>query len=217
MQGDWITAVATVIGAVIGIIGTLLVEYFRKERKSILFVIDAPEDLAEALRSHGSTFELKVNNVATQTLNAAGITVQNVGNIIIRDLTFDVTIPGEHLVAQAQAVGENPKLVSAVKILQSANPIIGQGNVPYFTISLPYLNPGETFKVTTFYDGSPIRCTVDCRLPGVRIKTVSQEDLQRSTTGIEEAGKLVAKVSGVGAAGAIAAATAAALASLLGH
>jgi hypothetical protein len=69
-----------------------------------------------SLRSSGSSFELTVNGVPTQNLNASAVIVQNTGNVIVSDLAFDVHIPGVHTVATAHASSENPKLVSDVKI-----------------------------------------------------------------------------------------------------
>lgn len=113
---DWGTAIATIVGAIIGVLGTLFVEYFRAERRRIRFIVLQPEDLAKALRSHGSSFEVKINNVSTQTLIAAGIAVQNFGNVIINDLKFDIIIPGLQNIMQVQAISDNPKLASAVGI-----------------------------------------------------------------------------------------------------
>jgi hypothetical protein len=211
MHGDWVTAIAAIVGAVIGVLGALLIEYFRAERKAVRFVIDAPEDLAAALRSRGNSFELKVNGVVTQTLIAAGVTVQNTGNAVITDLTFDVGVPGVRILAQAQQVTDNLKLASAIRIDEAISPVSGWEKQPLFKISLAYFNPGETFKVTTFFDGEPTRCTVNCRLPDVKIKITTEEDVRRRTAAREELGLLVGKLTGLGSFVAIAAAAAAAL------
>jgi hypothetical protein len=211
-HGDLLVAICTIAGAFIGVVGTLIIEYFRKERKSVRFAIDAPEDLAAALRSHGSSFELKVNGVSTQTLNASGVTVQNTGNVIISDLSFDVLIPGEHEIASAHASSENPKLVSAIKIDQGANVVMGHQHEPLFVATLAYFNPGETFKIMTFYDGPLTRCDVNCRLPGVKIKLSTEEDLQRRNAAIEDAGALLGKLAGAGSVATAAAAISALIA-----
>jgi hypothetical protein len=216
-HGDLLVAICTIAGAVIGVVGTLLVEYFRRERKAVRFVLQAPEDLAAALRSHGNSFELKVNDVATQTLIAAGVTVQNTGNVIITDLMFDVGIPGKHILAQAQAVSENKKLVAAVQIDEAVNPVLGLEEQPFFKISLPFFNPGETFKIATFYDGEITPCTIDCRLPGVKIKTATEEDVRRRIAAIEELGSFVSKTTGAGFAAGVGAGLLGALAAILSH
>lgn len=202
-HGDLLVAICTIAGAFIGVLGTLLVEYFRSERKALRFVVEAPEDLAAALRSHGNSFELKVNDVATQTLIAAGVTVQNTGNVIITDLAFDVGIPGKHILVQAQPVSENKKLAGAIQIDPAINPVRGLEEQPFFKIALPFFNPGEAFKIATFYDGEMTRCTVDCRLPGVRIKTTTEEDVARRANAAEELGAALGKVAGAGTVAAL--------------
>jgi hypothetical protein len=215
-HGDLLVAICTIAGAFIGVIGTLIIEFFRKERRIVRFTVGAPEDLAAALRSSGSSFELKVNEIPTQTLNASGVTVQNTGNVVINDLIFDVHIPGKHAVASALASSENPKLVSDVKIDTSRYTVEGQQDEPLFVIKLIYFNPGETFKITAFYDGALTRCDVNSRLPGVKVKIVTEEDVQRRSAAIEEAGILLSKITGVGSIGAVLGLITA-LAALLSH
>jgi len=49
-HGDLLVAAATILGAILGVAGAYLVEYFRKERQSVRFSLTSPEDLARALR-----------------------------------------------------------------------------------------------------------------------------------------------------------------------
>ena len=162
-------------------------------------MIDAPEDLAAALRSHGSSFELKVSGVSTLTLNAAGVIVQNTGNVIITDLSFDVLVPGDHQIAFAHASSENPKLVSDIRIDQGTTLVGGHQHDPIFVVTLAYFNPAETFKIMTFYDGPLTRCAVNSRLPGAKIKIATEEDVQQRNFAFEEAVILVGKLGAVGA------------------
>lgn len=216
-HGDLVVAIATIVGAFIGVAGTLIVDYLRKERKTLRFVIDSPEDLAAALRNRGGTFDLKINDIVTQTLVASGITVQNIGNVIISDLAFDISVPGHHSFAQAQASSQNAKLVPAISISQTNNPIKGLEHEPYFAVSMPYLNPGETFKITAFSDGDAAPANVSCRLPGVTVRIAKEEDVQRRGAAVEEVTKLVAKLGAAGTAGLVASAIAALIATLSGH
>jgi hypothetical protein len=212
-HGDVLVAIATIVGALLGVTGTYLVEYYRRERRAIVFKLAPPEDLARALRERGNSFEVKVNDFSTQVLIAAGVTVKNAGNTTITGLAFDLVIPGEHKLALAEIVAENPKLKSAVKI--DFDPVLPPKD-PTFNISVPFFNPGETFKIATFSDGPEYRCDVACRLPDVKIKTVTEEDVARRAAVIEEMATAFGKAAGVGSF-AVGAAILAAIVSLFSH
>jgi hypothetical protein len=212
-HGDLLVAAATILGAILGVAGAYLVEYFRKERLAVRFALTSPEDLARALRERGNSFEVKVNDFSTQQLIAAGVTVKNTGNTTITDLTFDLIIPGPHRLALAEVITDNVKLKSAVSI--DFDRVLPPKD-PLFKISVPFLDPRETFKITTFSDGPENICTVACRLPGVKIKTVTEQDVQRKTAALEEFTTELGKVVGIGTA-AVATAGAAALLSILTH
>jgi hypothetical protein len=176
MTGDWVTATATIMAAIIGIVGGIFIGRIGRERRTIRFVLATPEDLAQGLRAQGSSFEVKLNNTTTQELIVAGVTVENIGNVVINDLAFDLVIPGKHSLAQAQANGDNKKLVSDVNINFKQG--LPQTDPP-FVVSVPYINPGESFKISAYFDGPPQRCTVACRLPGVKIMTETEEAIER--------------------------------------
>ena len=189
---DWGAVVAIILGAVIGVIGTLVVEYFRKDRPRVRFVVTEPEDLANALRSHSSSFEVKINNMSAHTLIAAGVSVQNIGNVVLRDLKFDLIIPGNHSIMQAQALSSSAQLTSAVGI--AFQPGAPQTN-PVFNISVPFLNREETFKITTFFDEPLQTCVVECRMPGVTVQTLSERDFSVGKNTREKLIYNVARVS----------------------
>jgi hypothetical protein len=212
-HGDMLVAAATILGAILGVAGAYLVEYFRKERRAVRFTLNSPEDLARALRERGNSFEVKVNDFSTHELIAAGVTVKNTGNTTINDLTFDLVVPGPHQLALAEIITDNVKLKSAISInFDSVLP----PKDPLFRIAVPFFNPGETFKITTFSDGPENRCTVACRLPGVRIKTVTEEDVQRKMVALDDVAATLGKVAGLGTAATIAA-VATALLSIFSH
>jgi hypothetical protein len=120
--------------------------------------------------------------------------VKNTGNGVINDLSFDIQIPGKHEVASAHAVSTSPRLVSSIRIDPSKN--VAPSEDKAFEITLPYLNPDETFKITVFYDGPLTSCYVDARLPGVTIKTTTEEDVQRRSLAIEDVSISLGKASG---------------------
>jgi hypothetical protein len=169
--------------------------------------------LAIALRERGNSFEVKVNAFSTQQLIAAGVTVKNTGNTTITDLAFDLIVPGRHQLALAETVTENVKLKSAVSI--NFDDVLPPKD-PLFRISVPFFNPKETFKITTFSDGPENRCIVACRLPGVKIRTVTEEDVQRRSAAVEEIVTTLGKFAGFGTAATIVAA-ATALLSIFSH
>jgi len=212
-HGDLLVAAATILGAILGVAGTYLVEYFRKERRAVRFTLNAPEDLARALRERGNSFEVRVNDFSTQELIAAGVTVRNIGNTTINHLTFDLVIPGPHKLALAEIITDNVKLKSAISIdFDSVLP----PRDPLFKISVPFFNSGETFKIATFSDGPESRCTVACRLPEVKIRTVTEEDVQRRLATMDKLANAIGKTAGIGSAAAIAAAMTALL-SIFSH
>ncbi|MEA2829796.1 MAG: hypothetical protein QOF22_544, partial [Bradyrhizobium sp.] len=102
-------------------------------------------------------------------------------------------------------------------INQGVNSIVGREHEPMFVVNLAYFNPGEAFKITIFYDGPLTRCTVNSRLPGVKIKITTEEDAQRRTAAIEELGSMAAKLTGAGTIAAFAAALSAAIAMFSAH
>lgn len=199
-HGDVLVAIATIIGALVGVLGTYLVEHFRKTRRSILFNLAAPEDLASALRERGNSFEVKVNEVTTQSLVAAGVTVKNTGNTTISDISFDLVIPGRHTLALVDIISDNAKLKSAIKI--DFGPELPPRD-PSFRVSVAFFNPGEAFKLATFSDGAETRCEIACRLPEVKTKTVTEEDVARKMASIDVWAAILSKsATGIGAGSA---------------
>jgi hypothetical protein len=162
MHTDWGVAAATIIGAIIGAVGLWIVEYLRKERQLVKFIVNGPVDLAHALRAHGS-FQIKVGEEVTEELIAANIDVQNAGNRSVKPFYFTLMIPGKHRVALVQPSTENEGLRSVIKVSPDGN--VEEGSV--FKIELPFFNRGERFKVTAIYDGPSAECRVHCHLQDV--------------------------------------------------
>jgi hypothetical protein len=67
MHGDWVTATATVLAAVIGIFGGYLLAKYQREKRRLRFVVLAAQDLASSLRAHGD-FEIKFADFSTRQL-----------------------------------------------------------------------------------------------------------------------------------------------------
>jgi hypothetical protein len=174
MEGDWVVAaasiIAAIVGAIIGAFGLWFVENRRRNRSLVRFVTSTPEDLGVPLRSLGH-FQITFSGITAKELITAGVTVENTGNVVLRDLSFDIRFPQVRSYAFAKTIAEDEKLQKAV---------VGQfdsdGNKS-ITISLPFLNPKERFRVITFFDGPPVPCIISCRMEGVTPQTVSTEEL----------------------------------------
>src|ERR1017187_4682034 len=87
MHGDWVTAIATVLAAIIGVFGGYLLARYQREKRILRFTIMYTEDLAAALRVHGN-FEIKFADFSTTELILSAITVRNLGNSSIKDIEF---------------------------------------------------------------------------------------------------------------------------------
>jgi hypothetical protein len=157
MHGDWIAATATVLAAIIGIVGGYLLARYQRETKMLRFVVMNTEDLASTLREHGD-FEIKFKDFSTTELVLSSITVRNTGNSSLRDIAFTLKIPGNHPFAQ-----------------------IKSGNDPEFPVSLPFFNAGESFRINALYTGKPSRCEIICRLPDTIVQIYSASEFYRMT------------------------------------
>jgi hypothetical protein len=160
MHGDWVTAIATVLAAIIGVLGGYLLARYQREKRAVSFLVTDTEDLAAALREHGN-FEIKFAHFSTTELILSTITVRNTGNASIKDFQFSVKIPGEHHFAQVNCASDTPALALQVKVL----PPVPGGIDPIFPVSLPFFNANESFRINVLYSGKPSQCGVTCRLP----------------------------------------------------
>jgi hypothetical protein len=168
-DGDWVVALTGILGVILGVFGTAYFEYRRRTRKSAQFTMRMPEDLARVLRSHGN-FEVKFEDLSTHELISAPVTVQNTGNVAINDFRFQLTVPGVHNLALAQASSDNPDLTAGIRITSS-----GQypATDPTFDVHIPFFNPKENFRINMFFDGAMTTSIVSCRLPETSIEILT--------------------------------------------
>jgi hypothetical protein len=111
MHGDWITATATVLAAIIGILGGYVLARYQREKRAIRFAVLDTEDLAIGLRAHGN-FEIKFAHFSTTELILSTIVVSNVGNATIKDVEFSLKIPGDHPFARVTCASDNIALAN---------------------------------------------------------------------------------------------------------
>jgi hypothetical protein len=174
MHGDWITATATILATLLGILGGYMLSRYQREKRILRFVVMDTEDLAAALRVHGA-FEIKFAHFSTTELVLSTIAVRNLGNCTLKDIQFNLKIPGDHSFAQISCAGENSALAAQVIV----RPPIKGGLDPDFPMSLPFLNTGEGFRINALYTGKLSECEITCRLPDTTVQTYTVKELYR--------------------------------------
>lgn len=182
MHGDWLVAIATIAAAVLGIVGGLLLSRYQGERRRVRFIATAPEDLSAALRQHKG-FQIRFGSYTVEQLNLASIIVRNTGNMTIDNFQFSLIIPGQHVLAIAQATSANDKLSKSITF---DYPSIKESTDPQFEVSVPFFNPGEEFRIRTFADAAPARCNVSCRIRDVSVQVTDEDDFTTQTRRIKQ-------------------------------
>jgi hypothetical protein len=174
MHGDWVTATATILAAIIGVLGGYFLARYQRERRIVRFLLTDAEDLAAALRAYGD-FEIKWSNFSTAELILTSIIVRNIGNQTLTNFSFVVKIPGNHSFAQINCASEAAALLSQI----SVSPSVMGGLDPEFNVKLPFLNADETLRINALYSGKPSECEVICRLPDTTVQIHKLSDLGR--------------------------------------
>ena len=166
MHGDWLVALATVIAAIVGVVGGYFLARYQRERKILRFVIRDPVDLAATLRGHGN-FEIKFKDFSTTELILSTVESLNIGNASIKDIRFSLKLPGEHPFVLINCSSQNRALAEQVDI---SSPALGETSIDrVFPGALPFLNTGESFTLNVLYTGKPSQCEVTCRVPDTTV------------------------------------------------
>jgi hypothetical protein len=173
-MADWWTntigPAAPIVGAIAGaIIGAVVTLYFVLKRKRVAFYVTPSEDITIPLQQHKRHIGFKLGDRELLNLNRGSVLVVNRGNTAIQDFTFDIVINGDHQFAAAELNSDDVKLVNAVKIVDRESK---QPYDPIFHVSIPFLNPGESFEVVLFFDGTTNDCQVYCRMEDMKFKVV---------------------------------------------
>jgi hypothetical protein len=176
MHGDWITATATVLAAIIGILGGYLLAKYQREKRTLRFIVMKSQDLASSLRAHGD-FEIKFAHFSTKELILSTISVRNSGNCSIRDLAFSLKIPGDHPFSQITCASDNLAIAEQVTVDAPTN---RGGTDPTFAVSLPFFNANESFSLNALYSGTRSNCEITCRLPDTTVEIFSVYELYRA-------------------------------------
>ena len=164
---------APIIGALVGgVIGAFVTYYFVVRRKYVLFRIGQSIDItlplrAEAFRARQFHMSIKIGDLEFHNLNKCTVNIRNKGNAAIQNLTFDVTISGNHTVLPT-VLAKELALSKSIQVLPKYDE---KSKIdPIYTVCAPYLNPGELFDLVLFFDGPTDECRVYCRMEDVKTK-----------------------------------------------
>ncbi|MBB4379382.1 hypothetical protein [Bradyrhizobium sp. SBR1B] len=172
MHGDWVAATASVIAAIIGVVGGYFLARYQRERRHLRIVTMETEDLSATLRQHGD-FEFTFNRYTTSELILSTLSVRNMGNRSLSDVLFSVKLPGRHPFAKASCFSDDKALASEVAIVRVAP----DEDSPEFFVKLPYFNVRERFHLKILYNGGVSNLEIACRLPDteVEISTAAEQ------------------------------------------
>jgi hypothetical protein len=176
MHGDWVTATATVLAAVIGISGGYLLAKYQREKQKMRFVVMKPQDLASSLRAHGD-FEIKFADFSTRELVLSTVLVRNNGNCSIKDLVFNLKISGDLPFSHITCSSDNMTIAEQVTVNAPAG---RTGSNPVFVVSLPFFNANESFHLNVLYSGKSSECEIACRLPDTTVEVLTVHELYRA-------------------------------------
>ena len=157
-----------------------------KERATgsrLIFLIGKTENLDATFGRGPGTRILAPDGSDVVHLNKCNIGCTNVGALAIRELKFDVVCGGSRKYLSVEFKGDARGVASGAAYvpLQEAEGV---------RISLPFLNPKESLPISIWFDGSPDKCSLECRLEGVNC-TVKQANSAMDDY-LREAGHLLA-------------------------
>jgi hypothetical protein len=166
MDFSWLKVgpLGPIIAAIITFFATF---FFLRKRKRVIFLVSKSEDLTLPLRRESRDVTFKITGEDWFNLNRATVTVKNIGNTSIKDLQFDIQIPGSHNHYRAGIARASNGIRPAIKINWDDPPVWTN---PLFHISLPFFNRIESFELFLFFEGTTDECNVRCRMGGVEVK-----------------------------------------------
>src|SRR5262245_28710674 len=144
-----------ILAALVGATITFFVTYFVvTQRRALSFFISNTEDLTLPLQKHNRHVVLRVGDAEMLNLNRAFISVRNRGNVAIKDLLFEIEVPGAHDHAWLELTTKDERLRNAFKIQQRQ-----EGSREWkFEVSAEFLNPKEFIRFVIFFDSVSDDC-----------------------------------------------------------
>lgn len=173
VQFNFVGPLAPIIGAIVGAaIAAAVTYYLVVKRKAVTSVINDTEDLTSALGGHGQLMTVKIGNREVARLMKGGVIIRNSGNSPVKDMSFEIDLDGSPGFWLSVFGEGSDELKKAITIEQGQ--ASGRGGPPRkpVKVSVPFLNPKESFGIDVFFDGwNTPECTVSCRMEDVYVKT----------------------------------------------
>ena len=144
-----------------------MLHIFLRERKQVTFLLSKSEDLTLPLRQQShDVVTFKITDEDWFNLNRATAVIKNTGNTSIKDLRFDIEIPGHHNHYRAGLSNVVPDMARNIKITWDEPPVFVN---PSFHVEVAFLNRKELFELFFFFEGTTDSCKVHCRMEGIDV------------------------------------------------
>src|ERR1700704_2657399 len=152
-----------ILGPILGAVVGFLLARRSRERRVASFVIARTEDLMLPLRRNQPDISLKVGAREFLSFNRSAVFVRNQGNAVIENFSCDILIPGDH----AELIVDLSRIPT--KVVETVNHTwfkTAEGDT--LRLTMPFLNPKESFSVRIFFDGVSAEAAVLFRMQGVQ-------------------------------------------------
>jgi len=164
MSFSWVSWIVgpPIFAAIIGIVAGR----FYRERRQVTFLLSDTDDLTLPLRqqSHG-VITFKMAGEDWINLNRASVTVNNTGNTSISNIRFDIVMPGQHNHCRAAIGQTSPEMLHTIQIDWPKPPSYRDP-----ILCFAFFNRKEAFTLFIYFEGTPDKCEVRCRMEGVDVQ-----------------------------------------------
>jgi hypothetical protein len=132
----------------------------------LVFVIGKTENLDDGFGRGPGMRIVAPDGAEVEHLNKCNIGCTNVGVDTIKDLRFDVLLPGarKYLSADFKATAKGIASSATYSSLSNLTKPLSSG----IKITLPFLNSKESLPLSVWFDGPADKCEVECRIENVK-------------------------------------------------
>jgi len=182
-----IQPVSAIIGGLLSAsIGGAITFLFVVKRRSVAFSIAKSEDLTLPLRREHPHIVFIIGDLEMLNLNRGSVRVRNDGNATLKDLEFTIEIPYFRGKFISDKLANNAKLSQSVALCASTGKDNGANS--RLEVSVPFLNPKESFEVVIHFEGVTKDFEVHCRMEDVRVRVKRSDPFTGAS--IESASRL---------------------------